>query len=79
MSRDRVAMGSVVKRHMDVWKFVYMVSLERIHKHSSNHLGVLMRGGTAMDAIQVRVAWGWRYGIERCSDGAVAAGEILVK
>jgi len=37
-----------------------------------------MGGGIAIDAMQVRVAWGWRYGIERCSDGAVAVGDILV-
>lgn len=38
-----------------------------------------MGGGMAMDAIKVRVAGGWRYGIERSSDGAVAVGDSFVK
>ena len=35
-------MGRVIKRHMDAGEFVDMMGLEGIHKHSSDHLGVMM-------------------------------------
>lgn len=49
----RSAMGGIIKRHMDAGEFVDMMSLEGIHKHSSDHLGVMM-------AVVAR----WRIGVE---------------
>lgn len=49
----RSAMGRVIKRHMDAGEFVDMMGLEGIHKHSSDHLGVMMV-----------VVPRWRMGVE---------------